>query len=99
MAPRSLLLRLIALVLPREFRERVFEPALADLLLAEQDVPASWRRAFLARIVLLVECLRIGLPRFVWERGRLTRLARAVLVVLLVIAAAFALAQRAAYAR
>lgn len=63
------LLHLVARALPREFRERVFDPALADLHLAEGRAP---RRGF-SRLLLMAECLRIGLPQHVWLRGRPTR--------------------------
>ena len=88
------LLGVFARVLPREFRERVFEPAVADLLLAEHaqalGKPARWR----ARAGLIAACLRIGLPRLIWSRGRPTRFAW----IFLLAAAVTALAiQRANY--
>jgi len=67
--------RAFARILPREFRERVFEPAWADILLDEHSAgggPASFR----ARFVLFLECLRLGIPQMVWQHGRLTLLAR-----------------------
>ena len=76
------LLRLGARLLPREFRERVLEPALADL---ERDERGAGGRRY-TRLVLLAECLRIGLPEFVWRRGRLTRLG-ATLILLFGVAA------------
>jgi hypothetical protein len=62
-------LRRFAHVLPREFRERVFEPALADIRLDE----LTRRRPF-ARLILAAECLRLGLPQYVWARRRPTKL-------------------------
>ena len=76
MAPSSTFSRLLARVLPSEFRERVFEPAWADIVLEEGAGPRSRGTVFRARAVLLVECLRLGLPQWVWHRGRATRLAR-----------------------
>ncbi|HEV8410474.1 MAG TPA: hypothetical protein VGQ30_08190 [Gemmatimonadaceae bacterium] len=68
-----------ARALPREFRERVFEPALADIRLADAGgKPRRWARA-----VLVVECARLGLPRHIWQHGRPTRAAFAVLTVVL----------------
>ena len=72
------LLRLIARALPQEFRERVFEPALDDIRLDEAGGPP--RRA--ARIVLLLECLRLGVPAYLWRRGRPTVAAVAIVVAL-----------------
>ena len=64
-------LRWLARLLPREVRERVFEPALADLRL---DESAAGRRRW-ARLMLGLECLRIGLPQHLWRRRRPTRAA------------------------
>jgi len=78
-------LALFARALPLEFRERVFEPALADIRLSDADgTSRRW-----ARTVLVIECLRLGVPRYLWRRGRPTRAAFAlVAVVLLVVLAA-----------
>jgi len=70
------LLRMAARLLPREFRERVFEPALADVQLDE----VTARRPF-ARIVLAAECIRLGIPRHFWRKRRPTRAAVALLVM------------------
>jgi len=75
------LLRRFARVLPREFRERVFEPALADLRIGESAAPNNG----FARVLLLLECLRIGLPQHVWRRGRPTRLGLTLACALLVV--------------
>jgi hypothetical protein len=83
-------LRAFAHLLPREFRERVFEPALADLHLDE----ASGERRPWGRAILVAECLRLGLPRYFWARGRPTRLTIAVVSTLVV----FALLLRRKYA-
>ena len=88
------LLGVFARVLPREFRERVFEPAVADLLLAEHAQapgnPARW----CARAGLVGACLSVGLPRLIWSRGRPTRFACVVLLATAVTALAI---QRAHY--
>ena len=97
MAARSLLALLRRLV-PREFRERVVEPAWADLALEEHASPPRLAGALLARVILVLECLRLGLPTLVWNRGRLTRFARAGLVVMLLIVTALLIARRRAYA-
>lgn len=73
------IVRLAARVLPREFRERVLEPALADLRIANSGAP---RR--LAKMLLVAECLRIGLPQHFWRRGRPTRLGVTVVCALMV---------------
>lgn len=59
-------------LLPRVFRERVIAPAYADLLLE------TGRRKGLRRLVsrgtFVLECLRLGLPAWLWWQGRPTRL-------------------------
>jgi hypothetical protein len=80
MAISERLLHACARLLPKEFRERVFEPALADL---EFDERTGRRRPF-ARAIFLAECLRIGLRQHLWRRGRLTAAAVALLVALAV---------------
>jgi len=79
-------LRWLAAVLPREFRERVLEPALADLLLSELT---SGRRRF-ARLTLIAECLRIGLPQHLWHHRRPTRAALVLGAAAIVVAVAAA---------
>lgn len=66
-------LRIVARLLPREFRERVFEPAVTDLKLDEADPDRRSRGAF-GRIVLIAECVRLGGPQLFWHRRRPTRL-------------------------
>ena len=97
MGRRSGFLPIFARFLPREFRERVFEPAWADVLLDEQRPGAHRRGAVLSRFVLVLECLRLGLPQLVWHRGRLTRLARGAAVAVVVVAVALVVLLRAAY--
>lgn len=75
------ILHFVARALPREFRERVFEPALADLRIHENGAPSNG----LARVFLAFECLRIGLPQYVWRRGRPTRLGVTLACALLVV--------------
>ena len=77
MVDRDRFLRAFARLLPREFRERVFEPALADIRLDESTL----RRPF-ARAILVVECVRLGVPQHVWRRGRPTIAAVALVVAL-----------------
>ena len=98
MAARSFLLALLRRLLPREFRERVVEPAWADLALEEHASPPRRAAALAARAILVLECLRLALPAIIWNRGRLTRLSRAALVVMLLIVAALLIARRRAYA-
>ena len=47
-------------------------------------VPRS--RHWLALTILIAECLRLGVPQFVWRRGRPTRLGFSVLAVILLLA-------------
>jgi hypothetical protein len=75
-------LRRLSRFLPSEFRERVFEPALSDLHLEEAEQGS--RRS--ARVILAIECLRIGLPQHLWRRRRATRFGVAVGVATIVVA-------------
>ena len=59
-------------LLPRVFREQVIVPAYADLLLEEGRI-RGFRRLF-SRGAFVVECLRLGLPAWLWWQGRPTRL-------------------------
>jgi hypothetical protein len=95
MARSDALLRGLSRVLPPEFRDRVFEPALADLQLEERFSRVSQWARWAARAILVAESMRLGIPQLAWRRGRLTRLAAAVLVVLGVTALAI---QRTGYA-
>ena len=70
-------------LLPREFRERVVEPALVDLEHEERLSASPAYRQFLARTILIWECLRLGLPQVFWRRGRPTRVAISCLAVIL----------------
>jgi hypothetical protein len=82
MASSHAALKLFARLLPADFRERVFEPALEDLRLDElSGASRPWARA-----ILVVECLRLGVPRYFWSRGRPTRLTIAVVSMLVVVA-------------
>jgi hypothetical protein len=86
----------LAHVLPREFRERVFEPACTDLMLEHHASGYTNASAIRAQLVIALECLRIGLPQFLWHHGRPTRAARyglALAVALILVA------MRIAYAR
>jgi hypothetical protein len=95
MAPKDALCRGLSRVLPREFRERVFEPALADLQLEERRPRVSRWAHWAGRAILIAESMRLGIPQLAWRRGRLTRLAAALLVVIVLAALAI---QRAGYA-
>jgi hypothetical protein len=92
MAGKVLPLALAKWLLPRDFRERVFEPALADLRIEEAELS---RRRWLARVVLCAECVRLMLPSLVWQRRRLTKVGAAMLVGLLI---AIIVLQRLSYA-
>ncbi|HEY2824746.1 MAG TPA: hypothetical protein VGI83_04305 [Gemmatimonadales bacterium] len=76
MAPKQPLVLALARVLPREFRERVFEPACTDLMLEHHAAGYASASALRAQLVIALECLRIGLPQFFWSHGRPTRAAR-----------------------
>ncbi|MEE9207336.1 MAG: hypothetical protein V3U67_03000 [Gemmatimonadota bacterium] len=86
-SPTLSALRWVARLLPRHIRERVFEPAYADLLLDDHEAQlSSSRRRFKrmsASVVLAAESFRVGLPTYFWHRGRVTRLGKTVALVLL----------------
>jgi hypothetical protein len=82
--------------MPADFRERVFEPAMIDLWLDEAGREATPRGRWLARFVIIAECLRLGLPQYVWRRGRPTQLGGALAAAMLVVSL---LVQRHNYAR
>lgn len=85
MARKDAVLQAFARLLPADFRERVFEPALTDLWLSEGGVDARSSRRWVARLVIVAECVRLGLPQFVWRRGRPTRLGGALVAAMLVV--------------
>lgn len=84
MAPDNRLLRWCAQLLPAALRERVFDPAWADLQLDEAQRRTHGIRAHFARMILVVECVRLGVLGAVWQRGRPTRLVTTLAVVLAV---------------
>jgi hypothetical protein len=86
MAGSGVILRALARVLPGEFRQRVFEPALADLLFEEARSTTGRSRRWLAGVALVGECLRLGIPQLVWRRGRPTRFGTALVAAMLVTA-------------
>ena len=85
--------RWLGRLLPREVRERVFEPAFADLTYgwltaAGRRVPFGVRA-----IAMFVGCVRIAIPRVIVRDGRLTRFGKvvvwagaAIVLVMLVVA-------------
>lgn len=86
MARKDAALQAFARLLPGEFRERVFEPTLMDLWLDEDGMDARPSRRWVARLVIIAECLRLGIPQLVWRRGHPTRLGGALLATMLVVA-------------
>jgi hypothetical protein len=80
------LVRALGRLLPSRIRERIFEPAVDDLLSAHHSEHRSaphpaW---VIARILLLyAETLRVGAVSALIREGRLTRFGRAALVLLL----------------
>jgi hypothetical protein len=85
MARSDWVLHSFARLLPKEFRERVFEPAWADIRLEERQAAAPRRTMWGARLVLVAECMRLAVPQLVWRRGRPTRLAAAMFVLIAVV--------------
>jgi hypothetical protein len=87
-------IRTLARLLPREFRERVFDPALADLRV--DAIGRTHREQASSRLRFAFECVRLGVRQHVWHRGRPTRLGNAIFLALLVSAL---VVQRISYAR
>ena len=88
--PRSAwLLGLLGRLLPREVRERVFDPAVADLVYDHLTTSSPRRLPLLVRGVgTYVGCVPVAIPRlFFLPNGRLTRLGRLTIVVLALMAA------------
>jgi hypothetical protein len=90
------MLRAFARILPREFRERVFEPALADFLLDEARGNRGWAPRLLGLVAFVGECSRLGIPQIVWREGRPTRFGTSLVAAVLVAAL---LIQRINYGR
>lgn len=62
--------------LPREFRDRVVEPAYNDLLAEElADLESFAAHRAWSRVRFSFSCLRVGVPQLFWNRGRPTLLA------------------------
>ena len=62
--------------LPREFRDRVVEPAYNDLLAEElADLESFVAHRAWSRVRFSFSCLRVGAPQLFWNRGRPTVLA------------------------
>lgn len=85
MARSDWVLHAFARLLPKEFRERVFEPAWADIRLDETQAAPPRRTKWGARLLLIAECTRLAIPQLFWRRRRPTRLAAAMLVVIAVV--------------
>ena len=75
-------LPLVARLLPRPFRERVVEPAYADLLLDQDRAHGGTAGRLAARGVFALECCRLGLPAWLWWRGRPTRFSQGMAAIL-----------------
>jgi hypothetical protein len=92
MANSHILIPALARLLPDVFRERVFDPAFADLIVEEAGQGGTTPRfmpRYGQRILFILNCLRLGVPQLFWYRGRPTRLtgrvAAAFVVVFLVV--------------
>ena len=87
MVPDDRWLRAVTYLLPKEFGDRVLRPAWDDLRFDELSGrgAASPTGRLGQRLHLLLECLRLGLPQYLWFRGRPTRLAQLVGTGLLVV--------------
>lgn len=70
--------RLLGRLLPREIRERIFEPAFGDLMYTWLKSTEGTRRLPFGAHAMgtYVGCFSIALPRLFMRSGRLTRLGR-----------------------
>ena len=84
MARSSRLLWWCARLVPDSFRERVLEPAWADLQLDEARLRLRGARLHLAQIIVAAECFRIATQDALWRRGRATPLVTMLVVFLAV---------------
>ncbi len=78
-SPRFERWRALGRLLPREIRERVFDPAFTDLMRAWllRGSGAGAAPFWLAAARTYLGCVPIAVPHFFVRRGRLTRLGRA----------------------
>lgn len=96
----STLLRLTARCLPREFRERVFEPAVDDYHLDAASARLRGGAQVKRELWIALECLRLGVPQLFWHRGRPTPIGRMVALALTIgVAVTGLLAMRIDYNR
>ena len=82
MARSDRALRAFARLLPREFRERVFDPAFSDLRREEIEGGAARKTRQLRRTLLVLESLRLVVLFALWRHRRPTRLASALILIL-----------------
>lgn len=86
--PDRLVLKDLAQLLPRTFRERVFEPAWADLVLTERTDHSARGPGAVAQLTLLATCLWVLVLRMASQQVTLSRplrTARNVLFLLVMI--------------
>ena len=87
--PKRIVVKSLARLLPRTFRDRVFEPAWADLVLAERGDHSARGPGTVAQLTLLATCWRILLVGIVWQQitwRRPLRVARNAVLLLVVTA-------------
>ena len=82
------LVGLLVRILPREFRERVVEPAYNDLLAEElavarngKNLPAPYRTW--SRVGFVLSSFGVGMPRFFWRAGKPTVLTNLIALTLI----------------
>jgi len=82
-------------ILPREVRERIYEPAFSDLLYRWLTQSAPQRLPFgMYALATVLGCARIAVPRMFIRNGAPTRLTRVFVVLLLAVAVAVVILQR-----
>lgn len=85
--PRLTALERFGRLLPRSFRERVFEPAVADLVLTNRANHRERRPGALAQLSLIMTCLWVLVLQIAWQQPtprRPLRVARNVVLLLVV---------------
>jgi hypothetical protein len=89
--------RSLGRLLPADVRERLFDPAFADLThawLTATEKPTSGIPFGLRVLVTYMGCLSISVPRLFYRRRRLTRLSRVAVWALSVLAVVAAVVMR-----
>ena len=85
--------RVLGRLLPREVRERIFEPAFSDLVYGWLTAPTARRLPFSMHAAgTFLGCFAVALPRLFVRNRRLTRLSQVMIWSLVLVATAVLIA-------